>query len=83
MLPVDHGPLFKEFSEAPLVSISNDQRGPIPWANWRATVYHGLPPNELTLNEQPDGYLLFLGRITPEKRPDLAVEIARQAKTAS
>jgi glycosyltransferase involved in cell wall biosynthesis len=80
LLPVDHGPLFKEFSDAPLVSISNDQRGPIPWANWRATVYHGLPPDELPFNDQPGDYLLFLGRIMREKRPDLAVEIARRAK---
>jgi glycosyltransferase involved in cell wall biosynthesis len=79
LLPADHGPLFREFSEAPLVSISNDQRRPVPWANWRATVYHGLPPGELLFREEPGDYLLFLGRITPEKRPDLAVQIARRA----
>jgi glycosyltransferase involved in cell wall biosynthesis len=79
LLPEDHGPLLREFAEAPLASISDDQRRPIPWANWRATVYHGLPPDELPFREAPGDYLLFLGRITREKRPDLAVEIARRA----
>jgi glycosyltransferase involved in cell wall biosynthesis len=79
LLPTDHGPLFREFIEAPLVSISDDQRRPIPWANWQATIYHGLPPGELPFREAPGDYLLFLGRIAPEKRPDLAVEIARRA----
>src|SRR4051794_39494965 len=79
LLPADHGPLFADFSDAPLVSISNDQRRPIPEANWRATIYHGLPPDELCFNDRPGEYLLFLGRIMPEKRPDLAVKIARRA----
>ncbi len=79
LLPADHGPLLSEFREAPLVSISDDQRRPVPWANWQATVYHGLPPGELPFREAPGDYLLFLGRITPEKRPDLAIEIARRA----
>jgi glycosyltransferase involved in cell wall biosynthesis len=79
LLPVDHGPLFELFPEAPLVSISDDQRRPIPWANWRATVYHGMPADELPFCEGPGDYLVFLGRIAPEKQPDLAVEIARRA----
>jgi len=79
LLPVDHGPLFREFREAPLVSISDDQRRPIPWANWQATVYHGLPRDGLTFRERPGEYLAFLGRLVPDKRPDLAVEIARRA----
>jgi glycosyltransferase involved in cell wall biosynthesis len=78
LLPADHGPLFREFSEAPLVSISDDQRRPTPWANWAGTVHHGLPLSELLFQQTPDHYLLFMGRIMPEKRLDRAVEIARR-----
>ena len=70
--------LFDEFAEVPLVSISNDQRRPIPWANWQATVYHGLPRDLHTFRERPGDYLAFLGRISPEKRLDRAIAIARQ-----
>jgi glycosyltransferase involved in cell wall biosynthesis len=79
LLPADHGPLLREFSEAPLVSISDSQRQPIPWANWQATIHHGLPADAFSLNEDNEDYLLFLGRMMPEKRPDLAIEIARRA----
>jgi glycosyltransferase involved in cell wall biosynthesis len=79
LLPNDHGPLFQEFSEAPLVSISDIQRQPIPWANWQATIHHGLPIDALPMNENNEDYLLFIGRMMPEKRPDLAIEIARRA----
>jgi glycosyltransferase involved in cell wall biosynthesis len=79
LLPVDHGPLFREFAEAPLVSISDAQRRPLPWANYQATIHHGLPRDLLTFRERPGDYLLFLGRLAPDKRPDLAVEIARRA----
>jgi glycosyltransferase involved in cell wall biosynthesis len=70
--------LFAEYAEAPLVSISDDQRRPIPGANWQATVYHGLPRNLHSFRERPGDYLAFLGRISPEKRLDRAVEIARR-----
>ncbi|MGN6669136.1 MAG: glycosyltransferase family 4 protein [Trinickia sp.] len=79
LLPADHGPLLREFSEAPLVSISESQRQPIPWANWQATIHHGLPADTFALNDDPEDYLLFIGRMMPEKRPDLAIEIARRA----
>ncbi len=79
LLPADHGPLLRQFSEAPLVSISDSQRRPIPWANWQATIHHGLPPDAFSLNENHEDYLLFIGRMMPEKRPDLAIEIARRA----
>jgi glycosyltransferase involved in cell wall biosynthesis len=75
----DLQPLFAAYAEVPLVSISNDQRRPMPWANWQATVYHGLPRNLHTFREQPGEYLAFLGRISPEKRLDRAIEIARRA----
>jgi glycosyltransferase involved in cell wall biosynthesis len=62
----------------PLVSISNAQRKPIPNANFVATVYHGIPANLLQPTYRPDGnYLAFLGRISPEKRPDRAIRLAR------
>jgi glycosyltransferase involved in cell wall biosynthesis len=70
--------LFAEYAEVPLVSISDDQRQPIPGANWQATVYHGLPRKSHTFRERPGDYLAFLGRISPEKRLDRAVEIARR-----
>jgi glycosyltransferase involved in cell wall biosynthesis len=75
----DLGPVFAEYPDAPLVSISDDQRRPLPGANWQATVYHGLPRNLHTYRERPGDYLAFLGRISPEKRVDRAVEIARRA----
>ena len=74
----DLKPLFDEYPEVPLVSISYDQRRPIPAANWQATVYHGLPWGLHTFRERPGDYLAFLGRISPEKRLDRAVEIARR-----
>jgi glycosyltransferase involved in cell wall biosynthesis len=77
--PADHGPLFEEFAEAPLVSISDDQRRPLPGANWQATIYHGLPPDAVTFRESPGEYLVFLGRLSAEKRVDRAVEIARRS----
>lgn len=72
-------PLFREFSEAHLVSISDSQRAPMPWANWIATVHHGLPTTLHTPQMQAGEYLAFLGRFSPEKRPDRAVEIAIRA----
>lgn len=71
-------PVFREFEEMPLVSISNAQRRPVEWANWQATVYHGLPRDLYTFHPQPGRYLAFLGRIAPEKRPDHAIEIAKR-----
>ena len=69
-------PLYREFSDMPLVSISNAQRKPLPWANWIGTVHHGLPPRSLAFNPTGGEYLAFLGRISPEKGIDHAVEIA-------
>lgn len=75
----DLSPVYKAFPEMPLVSISDHQRTPLPAANWAGTIHHGLPRG--LLNFQPDAgrsYLAFLGRISPEKRPDRAIEIARR-----
>ena len=71
--------LFTEYAEVPLVSISDNQRLPIPDANWQATIHHGLPGNLHTLREQSGTYLAFLGRMSPEKGVDRAIEIARRA----
>jgi glycosyltransferase involved in cell wall biosynthesis len=71
-------PLYQEFREMPVISISNGQRKPLAWANWQATVYHGLPVSKYRFRAEPGSYLAFLGRISPEKRVDRAVEIARQ-----
>src|SRR5579871_649879 len=76
----DLQPFYREFSDFPLVSISVAQRAPMPAVNWVGTVQHGLPPTLLPFNPTPrGGYLAFLGRISPEKRPDRAIEIARRA----
>ena len=72
----DLGPLYEEFQDMPVVSISDDQRRPLPHANWRATVHHGLPRDLYRLNDRPRPYLAFVGRISPEKRLDRAIEIA-------
>jgi glycosyltransferase involved in cell wall biosynthesis len=65
------------FEDAPLVSISDAQRRPLPRANFVATVHHGLPPDLLTPQPMARDYLAFLGRICPEKSPDRAIRIAR------
>jgi glycosyltransferase involved in cell wall biosynthesis len=72
-------PLYKEFPDIPVVSISAAQRAPLPWINWRGTVHHGLPEGLHAFRPEPGKYLVFLGRISPEKRPDMAIEIARRA----
>ncbi len=69
-------PLYREYREMPLISISDAQREPLPWVNWRATVHHGLPEDLHRLRPEPGRYLAFLGRISPEKRVDRAIEIA-------
>ena len=72
-------PVFREYSEMPLVSISHAQRQPLSWANWQATIHHGLPRDLYTFHPKSQGYLAFLGRISPEKRPDQAIEIAKRS----
>jgi glycosyltransferase involved in cell wall biosynthesis len=71
-------PLFRRFGDMPVVSISNHQRQPIPYANWIATVYHGLPPDLYNPGSGRGNYLAFLGRISPEKRVDRAIQVAER-----
>ena len=70
-------PFYGAFPEQPLVSISDAQRRPMPPVNWLGTVLHGLPQNVLPYRQTPSAdYFAFLGRISPEKGPDKAIEIA-------
>jgi glycosyltransferase involved in cell wall biosynthesis len=72
--------LFRDFGDMNLVSISDAQREPMPWANWAGTVYHGLPEDLFRPQLEHSGkYLAFIGRISPEKRVDRAIEIAKRA----
>jgi glycosyltransferase involved in cell wall biosynthesis len=73
----EHQPVFNTFSSAPVISISNAQRRPVPQARWIKTIHHGLP--EKMLEPQPirPSYFAFLGRIAPEKRVDRAIRIAQ------
>ncbi|GIV04413.1 MAG: glycosyl transferase [Fimbriimonadales bacterium] len=72
-------PFAREFSDMPVVSISDAQRQPLSWMRWVATVPHGLPQDLLEFHPKPQGYLAFLGRISPEKGPERAIRIARRA----
>jgi glycosyltransferase involved in cell wall biosynthesis len=72
----DFHPVYRAFPAMPLVSISDSQRKPMPPVNWRATIHHGLPASLHPLNKRGGDYLVFLGRMSPEKRPDRAIEVA-------
>jgi hypothetical protein len=76
----DNKPIYIGFDEMRLISISDSQRIPISIGNFAKTIYHGLPETDLTLTLHPQGgYLAFLGRIAPEKGPEMAIQIARSA----
>ncbi len=70
--------VYKRWPQYPMVSISDDQRRSLPDANWAGTVHHGMPSEAYIFNPEPRGYLAFLGRISPEKRPDRAIAIAKR-----
>lgn len=70
-------PIFREFADMPLVSISASQRRPLPWCNWVGTVHHGLP-DLYQPHYEPGKYLAYLGRMSPEKRPDHAIALAKR-----
>jgi glycosyltransferase involved in cell wall biosynthesis len=71
-------PLYHEFREMPVISISDAQRDPLAWLNWQATIHHGLPRELYTFHPKPGQYLAFLGRISPEKGVDQAIGIAKR-----
>ncbi|HSV77925.1 MAG TPA: glycosyltransferase family 4 protein [Ramlibacter sp.] len=77
----DLKPLYKRFHRHPLVSISDSQRMPLLGANWLGTVYHGLPLDLYHFHPRPQDYFAFVGRISPEKRCDRAIEIALACDT--
>ena len=70
--------LHREYSRMPVISISDSQREPLPWLNWQGTVYHGLPKDLYQFHPEEGKYLAFMGRISPEKRVDRAIEIAKR-----
>ena len=77
-------PLYREFAEMPLVSVSDSQRAPLAFANWVGTVHHGLareicPFNPAARPPSRGGYFAFLGRVSPEKGLERAIEVARRA----
>jgi glycosyltransferase involved in cell wall biosynthesis len=72
-------PLYQEFRDMPVVSISDSQRSPLPWINWHGTVHHGLPSGLYSFHADPGRYLAFLGRVSPEKGVERAIGIAVRA----
>jgi glycosyltransferase involved in cell wall biosynthesis len=70
--------VYRRWNQFPLVSISDDQRRPLAFANWAGTVHHGMAADLYRFQPRSEGYLAFLGRISPEKRPDRAIAIARR-----
>jgi glycosyltransferase involved in cell wall biosynthesis len=75
----DLWPVYEHFRAVPVVSISDSQRRPLPSLNWQATIYHGIPRDLHRYGSGTGKYLAFLGRISPEKRPDIAIAAARCA----
>jgi glycosyltransferase involved in cell wall biosynthesis len=75
----DLPPLYQKFPDMPVISISDNQRAPLPMANWFGTVYHGLPLDLYSYGEGKGDYMAFIGRISPEKRVDRAIELAKSS----
>ena len=71
--------VLRHFHGHPLVSISHAQRRPVPDAAWAATVHHGMPVDAVPVGAGDGGYVAFVGRLSPEKRPDVAIRLARRA----
>jgi glycosyltransferase involved in cell wall biosynthesis len=75
----DVHPVYRAFPNVAYCSISDAQRDPLPDLPWAATVHHGLPPDLYRFDPTGGSYLLFVGRVSPEKQPDAAIRIARAA----
>jgi glycosyltransferase involved in cell wall biosynthesis len=75
----DFKPIYDRYSDLPLVSISQAQSDLLPGMKWVDMIYHGLPRTSFSLNPDPGKYLAFLGRLSPEKRPEIAIEVSRRA----
>ena len=74
-------PIYRQFKHVPLVSISDAQRAPMGdiGVTWAGTVHHGLAPERFAFSPEPGDYLAFLGRLSPEKQPDVAIEVAKRS----
>jgi glycosyltransferase involved in cell wall biosynthesis len=72
------GDVYARWPQFRLVSISDAQRAPLAWSNWAGTVLHGMRADLYPFQGTPEGYLLFLGRISPEKGPERAISIAKR-----
>jgi glycosyltransferase involved in cell wall biosynthesis len=74
-------PVYRQFEHVPLISISDAQRAPLAalGLTWAGTVHHGLAPERFTFSPEPGDYLAFLGRLSPEKQPEVAIEVARRS----
>lgn len=70
--------IYRAYPEVSLISISNSQRGPLPYCRWIATVHNGIPMEDFTLHNKRGDYLAFLGRIAPEKKIEVAIDVAMQ-----
>src|SRR5207244_12100381 len=75
----DAAALAASFAGAPLIAVSGSQRSSLSPANWAATIHHGLPLDAMPFNPDAGNYLLFVGRISRDKRPDLAIRAAHAA----
>jgi glycosyltransferase involved in cell wall biosynthesis len=75
----EHVRLYRSYPELPLVSISHAQRASLEGVNWQGTVHHGLPPDLLQQGNGSGGYAAFVGRVSPEKGVDKAIDIAQRA----
>lgn len=75
----EHHPLLRRYADLPFVSVSDRERAFLPELNYVATIPHGLAVDEIPVGEGGDGYLVFLGRLAPEKAPDLAIEVAERS----
>jgi glycosyltransferase involved in cell wall biosynthesis len=72
--------VYREFWEVPLVSIPYSQRVPFPSNNWKANIYHGIPADLYQFHPRAEGYLAFLGRMSPEKSPNVAIRVAQRLR---
>ena len=72
-------PILKAYKDQPFISISNAERQLLPELNYAATVHNGIRLDDFPFEPEKDDYLLFAGRLSPEKGPDVAIEIARRA----
>ncbi|GAB3542005.1 glycosyltransferase family 4 protein [Noviherbaspirillum agri] len=78
---LEREPLYRRFTDIPFISISDNQRMPVAWIDWRATVYHGLPAELYPFHAQSQDHFVFVGRLSPEKRVDRAIDIAKKSGT--